>query len=373
MAGILIFLLGIRNTLVSSLTINRTIINVRRFINLFRWGTVIVILLTFVAYLAPYVNPESFWPISFFGVVYPWLLAANVIVMLGWLVLRKKYFLLSLGCIMLGWNHLSGFVGMSFAANEGKGIKVMTYNVRYLSSLRAKDEKHARIKQKAFTNFMKNNRPDILCIQESARRTVELLARDLGYKHVHRIERKGTAILSDFPLIEKGKVDFGTNTNSCLWADFKIKEDTVRVYSIHFQSNRVSGQADDLMKDGNIQEKETWKTIGGMISNVKQASKRRARQALQVARHIAMCKKPIIVCGDFNDTPQSYTYNLISKHLQDAFRKKGSGLGTTYAGSIPALRIDYVLVDKKIEVLDCEILKESFSDHYPVVSRIRLR
>ena len=77
----------------------------------------------------------------------------------------------------------------------------------------------------------------------------------------------------------------------------------------------------------------------------------------------------VIVCGDFNDTPQSYTYNLLSENLNDSFKTKGVGFGTTYAGSIPALRIDYILTHEKIKVQSHKILKENYSDHFPVICK----
>ena len=83
-------------------------------------------------------------------------------------------------------------------------------------------------------------------------------------------------------------------------------------------------------------------------------------------------EQPVIVCGDFNETPQSYVYKTISKDLNDTFREKGSGIGSTYAGKIPALRIDYILSDKKFRVLSNRILKKAYSDHYPVLSAISI-
>ena len=69
---------------------------------------------------------------------------------------------------------------------------------------------------------------------------------------------------------------------------------------------------------------------------------------------------------------RSYTYYTIAKNLKDTFKEKGKGFGTTYAGNIPALHIDHILVDKKIKVYSTEILKGNYSDHYPVVSKISL-
>ncbi|MEM9917457.1 MAG: endonuclease/exonuclease/phosphatase family protein [Bacteroidota bacterium] len=305
---------------------------------------------------------------------YPWLLLTNMLILVGWLILRKKYFLLPLGCILMGWSHFTGFVGIHVGdTSSDEGIEVMTFNLRSLSYVWEGNKGRDKKREEDVIRFLKKNRPDILCLQEINRYSFELIVKTLGYANIHRLKNRRTAILTDFPMGKTGKVEFGTQTNSCLWADIKIEGQEWRFYSVHLQSNRVSSQAGKVLNEGNIQERETWQTIGGMISNVKEAGKRRARQALQVARHVATSRKPVVVCGDLNDTPQSYTYRTISKHLQDAFRKGGSGLGTTYAGDIPALRIDYILADERLDILDCDVMEVPYSDHYPVLSRIELK
>jgi endonuclease/exonuclease/phosphatase family metal-dependent hydrolase len=81
------------------------------------------------------------------------------------------------------------------------------------------------------------------------------------------------------------------------------------------------------------------------------------------------CPFPVIVLGDFNDTPQSYTYAVIrGEDLHDSFVQRGSGIGTTYAGSIPGLRIDFVMTGSRFTIIRHEVLKLPYSDHYPVVA-----
>ncbi|MGH2645903.1 MAG: endonuclease/exonuclease/phosphatase family protein, partial [Chitinophagaceae bacterium] len=77
-----------------------------------------------------------------------------------------------------------------------------------------------------------------------------------------------------------------------------------------------------------------------------------------------------ILCGDFNDTPNSYAYFKISKNLQDAFLKKGFGLGRTYSTIAPTLRIDYILASPSFSVQSYHCIKKVLSDHYPVISTI---
>lgn len=277
----------------------------------------------------------------------------------------------------MGWGHLTRFVGLGFGSISEKDatyVKVMTYNVKYLSSLRTGSEKEMKNMRNNFGEMMQGENPKILCMQESPKYALDLIEEifKLPYQHAHAPPDKGVAIYSTYPIINQGIIEFGTKTNSCIWADLQINKNIVRVYSLHLKSNQVSTVADKLAKEGDIQEKETWSDIKGMIRSVKKAATIRAKQSHLVAKHIQKSPHPVLVCGDFNDTPQSYTYRQIAQNLDDGFCKAGSGIGTTYAGSIPALRIDYILSDPSIDFSECRVIRRSFSDHYPVIGKIKL-
>ncbi len=109
-----------------------------------------------------------------------------------------------------------------------------------------------------------------------------------------------------------------------------------------------------------------------MIGRYKKSAKTRGQQAGEIAAGIERSPHPVILGGDLNDVPFSYTYHQLSKNLQDAFTEKGSGLGITFNGSIPALRIDYLLSSPSFKVLDHKILAEDRSDHFPIISTFQL-
>ena len=178
----------------------------------------------------------------------------------------------------------------------------------------------------------------------------------------------------NFPFLDKGRIKFGKSVNVAVWADIEISSGKViRVYSIHLQSSKIDPNAIDVVAEGKIQEKQTWFSLKSIIGKFKNATSIRAKQAEEVAQHIRKSPHPVVVCGDFNETPLSYAYRVISRSLQDAFKARGSGFGTTYAGKLPALRIDYILTDPKFKILEHQIIHRNFSDHYPVKSRIRLQ
>ena len=345
----------------------------QRLTNLIRWANILLILTTFVSYLSPYISPAVFWPFSFFGLAYPWLLLGNSLFVIFWVISKKWYFLFSLVTILIGWNHFSNLIAFNLPnVGSNNAIQVVSFNLNSLKKMNLKDkEKKSRLETELVNLIKGENGVDILCTQESSSENVGLLTYKLGFKYNHRSYGHSTAIISKHPIVEKGEILFKKSNNSSAWVDIQIDEKIIRVYSLHLQSTKVAPATDELLKEGNLKEKETWLNIKGILGRVKRASVIRATQAQIVKEHMEKCKYPIILCGDFNDTPLSFAYKLLSDNFKDTFKEKGFGMSSTYAGLIPALRIDYIFADQSMKVNNYKMLKNgSFSDHYGIKSEI---
>jgi len=85
------------------------------------------------------------------------------------------------------------------------------------------------------------------------------------------------------------------------------------------------------------------------------------------------CTYPYIVMGDFNDTPMSYSVNLVSKGLHNAFKERGAGWGVTHYEIFPIFQIDYILASPNFDILSYHIVKRKLSDHYPIWSDLKLK
>jgi endonuclease/exonuclease/phosphatase family metal-dependent hydrolase len=313
--------------------------------------------------------------LTFIGLAYPWLLLFNLIFIFIWATSRKRYWWYSAACILVGFGYLMSVFGIHFFKTDTKdsSLKIISFNVGAAMNYEKTIKK--------LNEFVKKQDADIICFQEFAQNDIVLkdainAVESLKmYPNKVRMNGNTTVIFSKNPIISKNIILFDNlnGANGCNYADIKLENDKViRVYNIHLESNSVSGIADYLTEKAEFDKKATWGKILTMLKLVRRNSRKRADQAEKIAKHIASSRYPVIICGDFNDIPVSYTYNVLTENLTDAFKVKGLGFGTTYSGNIPALKIDYILTDKRITPLSFDILDVRFSDHYPIMCKVKV-
>jgi endonuclease/exonuclease/phosphatase family metal-dependent hydrolase len=334
-----------------------------------------VIFFTLLAYITPYVSPETMSFLTFVGLAYPWLLLLNLIFIFIWAASRMRYWWYSAACILLGFGYLMSVFGIHFLKGNtsDSNLKILSFNVG--SSLSYENT------IKKLNDFIKKQDGDVICFQEFAQNDIGLknainaIESLKSYPYKMRMDGNTNVFFSKFPITSKNIVPFENPNggNGCNYADIKLSNSKIiRFYNVHLESNSVSGIADYLTEKAEFDKKATWGKVLTMLKLVRRNARKRANQAEKIAQHIASSPYPVIVCGDFNDIPVSYTYNVMSKNLTDAFKVKGHGFGTTYSGNIPALKIDYILTDKKIKPLSFDIPDVRFSDHFPVVSEVKI-
>jgi endonuclease/exonuclease/phosphatase family metal-dependent hydrolase len=193
---------------------------------------------------------------------------------------------------------------------------------------------------------------------------------------LHKTDHWGIATFSKFPIVKKASTHFAKKGgNIFISSDIKVNEDTLRVYNIHLESIRFDWPEYKFIENLTNDDVEQDELKGSLtiLRHLRKAFVKRARQVDILQDSIAASPYPVILCGDFNDTPSSYTYSVISDNLTDAFRKSGSGAGKTYAGPFPSFRIDYIFHDEKIESFCYRTIKERLSDHYPISCMMKLQ
>lgn len=337
---------------------------------------VAVIVGTFFSYLSPFVPPGKTTLFAIFGLAFPWLFFTNVMFILIWALNKPVYSLFSILTLLIGINNVDKFFGTHGIQDDRPNkqqIHVATFNMQVSKDIiyiKDKAEKEQKIKE--YKSFLKTFKDvDVFCGQEMGFTSNKLIQETLKFKTSHRVEEKSTAIYSKYPIIRKGEIDFGTNVNSCVWVDIQIRDSIIRVYSAHLQSNRISGVESEIIEAGKW-ERQTFIGLRDMFGKYQKYSSTRAEQAAKIRKHAAKSGLPFVICGDFNDPPQSYVYRVIANGLNDSFRCAGSGIGTSFNGVIPALRIDYILSDPIFDIYTHKIVKKGHSDHYPIISMLAL-
>ncbi len=148
----------------------------------------------------------------------------------------------------------------------------------------------------------------------------------------------------------------------------------VRLFNIHLESYKLGKEERQFMKEisEGLKSDNCSDGIKNLTSRLINANKNRAYQGGRIHKLIQSCPYKVIVCGDFNDTPLSYTYRKIKQGLNDSFSEKGLGLGNTYIGEFPSFRIDYILHSPEFETINYTKPDIKLSDHYPIMSKLKL-
>jgi len=369
---------------------------IRKFI---LYANVVVAVFLILSFLSSHLSPEKIWLPAFIGLAYPYILLVNVFFLLGWIILKRKELLISLLAIILGWGTLTDYLSLRPFRFIKKGhyvnmvreqrnadhqLKLISFNVHGFDDYLRGDNPSARAE---ILSFIQDEDPDVLCIQEfhSSDRG-GYRERDVYDKFDHLPNRHisypasaqnwgyGIATFSHYPIIQTGSVPLEYRYSLCIYSDILIDQDTFRVYNCHLQSINLDSEQyqilDSLKFRYDNQQIEEIKDISFRLRN---AFIKRAAQADIIAAHLSSCPHPVIICGDFNDTPVSYTYRTIKDGLQDAFSVGGWGLGRTYNGEFPSFRIDYILHSESIEAMFFSREKVKLSDHFPIIGYLKMK
>ena len=346
-----------------------------------------------LACLVPYLNPQKWWFISFLGLAFPFLLLLVLAFLIWWLaVLKPRLSLISVAGMIIGIKSISLFMAfhrpVAFDHNkEPHTLRVVSWNVARFIELKRNNNKGSLVRLQMFDQIKAQN-ADVLCLQEfhtsidsNYYNNIEAV-QQLGYPYFYfSYDADGdkhfysSIIFSRYPIIDSGLVRYPRPTlpDALIHADINFKGDTVRLYTTHLQSLQFTKSDYEKLheiKEANDSLLSNSRTI---FSKLKKGVSYRSIQAGIISDVIENSPHPVIFCADLNDVPNSYTYHTVRGDMQDAFLKKGFGIGRTFSAISPTLRIDYIFADDHFRVRQFNRIARKLSDHYMIEADLQLK
>ena len=337
-----------------------------------------------LALLSKYISPASIGYIPLLGLVFPVLYVAELICFLYWAMRWKKHAFVCAAMLLAGFGSARLFyrpdVRERYDQQEPQRTEmiVMSYNVMNYSYPYARGEKKP---VELIAQHVRDNNISIWCVQESnsSKEVQDIVAGVLPDMKNHYFKAysgrdnetvMGLSIYSKYAVVARGVVaDPGNERLYSIWADLKVKHDTVRVVNCHLQSTFIKDSDIDYLSSLRIVTEERGRErLRNILGKLNSNYKKRAPQADKIAEFVKSSPHPVILCGDFNDTPVSYAYRKIGRGMDDAFVGRGRGTAGTYNGFFNMFRIDYILMSDELEIINYYPFDVVHSDHNPIAA-----
>ena len=336
----------------------------------------LIVLLMLVSAYSPYINPHlrPMWSCS--GLLFPVFLLANFLFLCFWAVVYWRYAFFPLLAFVCCWGSIRTYCPINLSQDEipENAIKILSYNTRAFGNR----ERHTKEKPNRTLSYLQQSEADIICLQEYIvngklkKKDVDYALRKYPYRHYYQLNKgwNGLGCYSKYPILSATPIKYKSKGNGSIAYKIKVDNDTLLVINNHLETNRIGDSEVDAYqeviesRDGKKVSSGIWK----LMKKMAEAIKIRAKQAETVREETEKFHgKGIVLCGDFNDSPVSYTHWAMNEGLKDAFVESGNGLGISYNQHRMLFRIDHILLSKNLKVYNCTVDNSiDASDHYPI-------
>lgn len=326
-------------------------------------------------------SPELSVVYPFINLLLPVLLVANLAYLLYWAIRWKCWLFIPVLAIAGSWSYLDAiyqFGSKQSATHAGKTLTVATYNVDSFQ------DEGMGYSCKSIARYMKEQQVDVVCMQEFGTNkffTLDSVKHAFAawpYVYIPSAEKDllQLALFSKYPLADSALITYGNSNNCSLWCDIEVHGKRIRIFNNHLQTTNVSQNRRRLEKEmakdelgGDLTEQAALRLVDAMHQNFVI----RARQADTLRTYIEQSPYPLLVCGDLNSVPSSYTYHKVKgENLLDGFQTCGKGYMYTYRYLKRVLRIDYIFHSKELKGLKYYSPDMDYSDHNPVLMQVEL-
>jgi endonuclease/exonuclease/phosphatase family metal-dependent hydrolase len=341
---------------------------------------------------ASWFNPDRFWFIGFFTLASFYLLLVLIFFIVFWLFTKPRLALLGTIVIILAWSPMRNVfrirTGADFTMKKNtSNLRVMSWNVEHFEILKHKT--HPEIKHQML-DLINQYQPDVACFQEmvgsdsfpEAINYVPDIAKAINMPYYYySYNRKldfdnqhhfGIITFSRYPFVSKHTLSYAPNDYNSIfqYTDIATGTDTFRIFNLHLQSLKFTTQNLQYLDEPTIDEGKDIQESMSLLKKFKTGFLHREVQSVHVRAAITESPFPAVVCGDFNDVPNSFAYSTIGKGLKNAFTEKGAGVGRTFSGISPTLRIDNIFTDPRFSIEQYTRVDKKMSDHFPIMADV---
>ncbi len=333
-------------------------------------ANIVTAVIMFLVGMADRLNPVNYPMLSNIGLLFPIFLFLNLCFLVFFIFFQKKYIIIPFVGFVLCYFSIRIYFPLNVnGKTPDTAIKVLSYNVYSFCN----DGAPAGVSNPILDYILEKD-ADIVCLQEAwLNKEIDSLTNaSYPYRDSMTNVQSGlcTVMLSKFPIVSKERIMYESKGN--MSAAFKVKmgQDTVTVINNHLETTGLSLDDRAVFKQmvKGKSEKDTMKVESKrLIAKLGESAKIRAPQAETVANYVKECGGSIILCGDFNDSPISYTHRTIAKVLTDCYVSTGNGPGISYHGNAMFVRIDNIMCSDDWIPYSCKVDRSiGFSDHYPI-------
>ena len=324
---------------------------------------------------SPILPAEQLPLLSLAGLAFPFILVANVFFLVLWLLIYPRYVVVPLITGLICFAQIRAFMPMNIDRQRPpeNSLKVLSYNI-LSSNITASNANE----DNAIINYLEASDADIVCLQEFQFATLKKRKRLLDvypYKSYlvsndSESDSRFLGCLSKYPILSVERLDIESTSNGCSKYRILHEGDTIVVYNCHLQSNGLGDTHKNTYERllSNPKENLWSEEAKDLVKKLRDSAAKRANQTEIIMADLKKETSPyVIVCGDFNDSPISYTCKQLKEQLNDAYIGSGNGPGISYNRNKLYYRIDHILHSSQFKAYDCTVDRTiEVSDHYPI-------
>lgn len=351
-------------------------------VKVFAGANVVTAALMWLVGFSDCVNPVAHPTLSSLGLFFPILLLANLAFLVFWVFFKWRMVAIPFIGFLAAYVPLHTYIPINVRQEPPAGaIKVLSYNVEGYGGYVEGTTNAAD----GIFDYIRQSQADIVCVQEAANisnrghQRLDSLYAHSYHQQVGEKNMSALAIFTRYPIVRTERIGYASEGNGSVAIYLKIKGDTVVVVNNHLESTHLSHDERKRYKEmlkGEMETDTARAESRRLLGRLAESTRIRGPQADSVHAYVegVQGRYPIIVCGDFNDSPISYAHRTIAKGLNDCYVSSGRGLGVSFNQKGFFVRIDNIMCSDDWQPYDCHVDNSvEYSDHYPIVSWLRKR